>query len=480
MPRHPAPLKATAALSIPGVLLLLSGCTGHRPVDTQALIDTPAGYAAAPEASPRVAQAAPWWQTFGDPDLDHLMARAFEGNLDLRAAWARMRQARAGGRITRAAEKGSLDLSLSQGRRQLFLGGSPFAIDSSAANLPMRYEVDLFGKLDAATRAANLEAVASGLDLQSLALSLSAELAQAYVGLREQLLRRQILVEQRTANESLLESLKARYTLGQSSSLDFYQQESLTKGTRAQVELVGAELARLQNRLAVLVGIQPGRLVLPEIEELPELPPLPGLGVPSDLLAQRPDLLALEARLKAADQRLYQALADRLPSVVLTGSLGYQAGAPGRLFRDVLRSLSGDLVLPFLDGGRRRATTAQRRAQVDEWIALFQKGYLVALEEVETALGQEAAQRKYLEELEDQASTARQAFDLATDRYQEGVEDFIRVLSAQQSLQVVQVQLVSARAQLLRYRIQLCRALGGDWTTRLPVPGQAAHSKEDA
>ena len=122
------------------------------------------------------------------------------------------------------------------------------------------------------------------------------------------------------------------------------------------------------------------------------------------------------------------------------------------------------------------------RAQVDEWVALFQKGYLVALEEVETALGQEDAQQRFLAELEGQERTARQAFELATERYQEGVEDFIRVLSAQQSLQVIQVQLVSARAQLLRYRIQLCRALGGEWVSRLPVPGEAApsSSKEDA
>jgi NodT family efflux transporter outer membrane factor (OMF) lipoprotein len=460
--------------------MILAGCTGHRPVDVAGLIDTPKAYTSAPEESPQIAQGAPWWESFEDPDLDHLMTRAFTGNLDLQVAWARVRQARAGGRITRAAEKGSIDLSASQARRQLFLGGAPFAIDSSSVSLPMRFETDLFGKLDAATRAANLDAVASGLDLETLALSLSAELAQAYVGLREQMLRRRILVEQRSANENLLESLKARYTLGQSSSLDYYQQEQLTKGTRAQVELVGTELARLQNRLAVLVGAQPGHVVLPEVEDLPDLPALPGLGVPSDLLTRRPDLRAVEARLRAADQRLYQALADRLPSVVLTGSVGYQAGSPGRLFRNVLRSLSGEFLLPLLDGGRRRATTAQRRAQVDEWVASFRQAYLRALEEVETALGQETAQRRYLAELEGQEQTASQAFDLATARYQEGVEDFIRVLSALQSLQQVQVQLVSARAQLLRYRIQLCRALGGDWTTRLPVPGGAALPKEDA
>lgn len=459
---RPLPLAA-------GLLLALLGCsTRYDPMEPRPLVAPPGAFAAAAETEARVLLEAPWWTAFRDPELTALIEAALAGNLDMTAAWARLRQARALAGVARAVQQPTADLTASDGRSQLFFPGrGALQNDRAAVTLPLGWEVDLFGKLDAAASASQRDRLASRADLEALALSLSADLATSFVGLKEQRARRRLLEEQLATNQDLLGSLRVRFTQGQSSSLDYYQQEQLVQGRRAQLRLIGGEEARLQNRLAVLVGEAPGAYRAPEGDELARLPPLPPLGVPADLLLRRPDLRAAQARVEAADRRVAEALRDRLPSIRLGASAGYQAADPSGLFRNVLRSLTGDLVLPLLDGGRRARAVAQRRAQVDEQLARYSQSFLLALEEVETTLSQEAHQQRYLDELEVQEETARRSFSIATARYQEGGEDFIRVLTALGTLQQIQEAAITARAQLLRLRIQLCRALGGDWTGRL-------------
>lgn len=473
-PSHPRLRSPLGILALSLALLPGTSCTKHHPTAPEVSVAPPAHFRAAPEGSADPVETAPWWLAFDDPRLSSLIETAFGDNLNLRAAWSRLDQALAGARISKAQERPQSDVEISTGYTQFFFpGAGARRNDRSSVSAPVSWELDLFGKLNAATSASRLEAVATRQDLEALALSLSGQIASTYVGLLEQRARRKLLQAQVETNADLLDSLEVRFTQGQSSSLDYYQQEQLVQGRRAQLQLIEAEAARQENALAVLLGKAPGTLALSEEDELPALPRLPALGIPSDLLTRRPDLRAAFHRIEAADRRVAQAVRDRLPSVRLGLSFSYQTAYPGGLFEDLLRGVTGALATPLFDGGRRRSTIHQRQAQVEELLHRYSQSFLEALEEVETALAVEKQQQEYLAELEAQEETAQRTFELAQDRYQEGVEDFIRVLTALGSLQTVQDSLVQGRALLLRNRIQLCRALGGAWTRALPRDGLA-------
>lgn len=414
-----------------------------------------------------------WWEGFEDDELDGLVGELLEENLDLKAAWARLRQSRAGARLRAAQNRGQVDLTSTASKNQLFLQGRPIPIERHSVSLPASYEIDLWNKLDAEKRAAHLDADAVRSDVEGLAVSLVAELVQTWIGIREQQARRDLLLEQLETNQGVLDSIKVRFDQGQSSSLDYYQQEQLLEATRASIELVDGEKARLSHRLAVLRGKVPGGSFVPAHQDVPTPPPLPAPGLPADLLNRRPDLRAAFRGIEAQDHRLAAGLRDRLPSLRVSGSFSYQAGNPAGLFRTLLRSLVGDFSLPFVDHGRRRREIERRRARLDEAIHVYSQRFLLALEEVENALALEEQQRRNIAELENQEATARKAFAIATVRYREGGEDFIRVLSSLDSLHRVQLNLVAARGQRLRYRIQLHRALGGAWPAELAAPARA-------
>jgi NodT family efflux transporter outer membrane factor (OMF) lipoprotein len=457
--------RSLAFLLVP---LLLSGCSSHQLTPPTVSVPPPARYQQAPEDASSEIERDPWWLAFQDNELSEMIQIALAHNLDLQAAWARLSQSGSSRRQISSREQPTGTLSATNSQTQFFFPGrGPVSNDRSAILAPLSWEVDLFGKLNSGSSAARSEAHASRSDLEAFALFLSAEIATSYFGLLEQRARHSLLQAQLVTNSDLLESLRARFTQGQSSSLDYYQQEQLVQGRRAQLHLIVAEQTRQENRLAVLLGQAPGGLPLPERKDLPALPAMPGLGFPSSLLERRPDLRAAFHHIRAADLRVAEAVKDQLPVIRLGTTFSYQASDPSGLFRKLLRGISAGLELPFLDGGRRRAQITQRKSQLAELLHRYSQTFLLALEEVETTLAQERQQQKYLKELEAQEATAQRSFDIAKARYQEGVEDFLRVLTSLSSLQQVQDALVQGRSKLLAMRVRLCRALGGSWMQHL-------------
>lgn len=453
-------------------LLATQGCSArHQPLEVAPSVTPPTRFTQAPSDDSGV-QPVRWWEAFPDSDLHQMIVTALEANLDLQASWARLRQAMQQGRVAWSQSKGAVDFEVSGGRNQLFLPGGARAVDRNSVGFPASWELDLWGRLRSSTQAAYLDAEAARADTEALALSLTAEVGLSWVGVLEQRARRRLLEEQLDTNRDLLDAIRIRFGHGQSTGLDFFQQRQLLEGTQARLALIAAEESTHAHRLAVLLGRAPGEQPLPHRVRLPYLASLPRLGIPSGLLSSRPDLRGAFRRVEAADRRVAAALRDRLPSIRLTGSLTTQASKPSALFRGVLRSLFANLALPVLDGGRRRAEVARSRAQAHERLLAFQAAFLSALEEVETALAREHAQRAYLAQLQLQESSTRKAFEVASARYLEGAEDFLRVLTSLGALHQVQQQQVEGRAQLLRHRIALHRALGGDWTTRLVPPNR--------
>jgi outer membrane protein TolC len=208
---------------------------------------------------------------------------------------------------------------------------------------------------------------------------------------------------------------------------------------------------------------------------LPELPPIPSTGLPANLLLRRPDLRAASLRVAAADHRVASAVADRLPALRLTASSGWQSFTPAeKLFDSTLWTIAGNVAAPLIDGGRRRAEVDRTKAVVDELLHEYSEAFLGAVQEVEDALVSEREQRKHLAALGDQVRFSGRALGEAQLRYVTGLSDYLPVLAALQTLQEAERLQLTARRDLVGFRIQLYRALGGTWTNELDRPERVA------
>jgi NodT family efflux transporter outer membrane factor (OMF) lipoprotein len=448
-------LVLAAACSAPVEHTLLSRAT-----------DVPASYSfEAEDGEPLVA----WCSDFGDIDLDVLTRRALRENFSLRAAWARVEQANAVARLAGSAELPVLDAQVGAGRSRVGAAAPVGAVerDSFSISLPVAYEIDVWGQIAANADAASLDALATRGSLESIAMTVVASVAEAWFDVVYQRAARNLLTEQVDTNQIFLEIIYLRMGLGQASAPDIYLQRQQIESLEAELVLVEGREAVAAHRLAVLVGEAPQRSVTGDRSSLPSLPSLPAIGVPADLLDQRPDVRAARYQLEAADHRLAAAVVDRLPSVRLTGALTFQAAEIADLFEEIFWSVAGSVSAPLFEGGRNSAEIDRTEAVVDERLYSYAETLLGAMQEVESALVLEHQQLAFIEQLGHRAETAQAALDLERERYRRGVTDYLRVLTALQSVQRIERALLDAHRQLLSHRVQLCRAVGGDWSRDL-------------
>lgn len=250
-----------------------------------------------------------------------------------------------------------------------------------------------------------------------------------------------------------------------------FQQRQQQVSTRAQLALVDSALGLFEHRLAVLLGAAPGSLQVDAPEGLPAaLPAVPAGGLPADLLERRPDVRAAQRRVEAADYQVAVAVADRLPSLRLSGSYGFQAQSLADFLSSPVWNLIASVAAPILDGGRRAAEVERSEAVVEELLMVYGQLLLQAMTEVENALLQERYQLVHIADLEESVELAAATLREAQARYGKGLSDYLPVLTALQGQQRAELALLQARRQLISYRIQLCRALGGTWTQSLPAP----------
>lgn len=372
-------------------------------------------------------------------------------NFTLQEGYARLKQARISARQADSRLYPSLGGRLSG--TSLRRGGEPD--DTSTAEVELAWEIDLWGKLSSAARSASFEALASESELQGMALLLSAEAADTYFQLIEQTLYRDLLLKQITANETSLDLIKLRFANGAASLVDVYQQEDLVASVKAQLPLNEARTIVLRNRLHVLLGRSPTTGELPLGKALPRIPPLPQVGIPADLLLNRPDLRQLQQELVAADYRVAEAVADRLPTISVGSSAGFVNG-------DLIVSIFADALATIFDWGIKKSEVDKQQAFVEEQIARYSQRYLLAVEEVENALWQERQHVQLLAALERQLQTAQATLNETRNRYMQGITDYLPVLAALVSLQNLERTILERQMERLSYRLQLYRALGGN------------------
>jgi len=460
-------IAAVAALALAG------GCGVGEDYQRPAT-ETPAAWAA-PVAPAEAWPAADWWRRFGSPTLDSYMTQAQAANLDLAAAMARVRQADAQARVSGAPLLPALDLS-TQAQRQL----QPSTQTSSSASgakvrsdpkttfngtLNASYEIDFWGKNAAAAESALAAAQASRFDQQTVALTVQSGVATTYfeiLGLRDRL----TVARANVANaEDVLAAIRDRQRFGTATDLDVAQQESVVAGLRAAPPPLEQQLRQDVNALALLIGRLPEKVDVTAGALADLKMPVVAPGLPSDLLARRPDVRFAEAQLVAANADLTAARAALFPSVKLTVEYGFESVALSTLLHgsNTLYSLAAGLTQPIFHGEALRGEKELKEARYDELVQTYRKAVLSAFSDVENAL---VAARKTREEEDAQqvaVDTARRANEISVAQFRAGLVDITTLLNTQKTLFSAQDALVQARLAHVQALVGLFKALGGGW-----------------
>jgi NodT family efflux transporter outer membrane factor (OMF) lipoprotein len=411
-----------------------------------------------------------WWERFDDPVLTQLVETALRSSPDVRTALAKIDSARANHGIQRASLIPSISGSAS-GRRTRTRNHDTDAVtnsDSAGASLDASWEIDLFGKERKALAATAADLAQAEENLRDAQVTLAAEVASAYVGLRADEANLAAAQRSLATREESLSLARCREQVGATSTLDTQQAIATVEQARASVPALQQSILETRNRLALLCGQAPGTLdtLLSQSRGVPAAPAAIAVGIPAETLRQRPDVRAAGRAAEAAAARTSAARRERFPSLSLSGSLGVDALNAGKLFSPeaTVASVVGSLTAPIFAGGRIHNTIALRTAAEKQVLIAYESAVLTALSDVENALSsiQRTAERHT--SLVTAAAAARESSVLARQQYEAGTVDFLTVLDSERTALSAEQQQVSATADLTTAHIQLYKALGGGWT----------------
>jgi len=405
-----------------------------------------------------------WWLRFDDPQLAALVAQALEANASLRSARAALAQARASRDVQAAALLPGLNASGSAQRARPAGGDTA---NHFQVGLDAGWELDVFGGRHAAVQAAEADARVARENLAATQVSLTAEVALAYIELRGLQARLAIARSNLAAQAETLQLAQWRVQAGLASSVELEQARAATGQTAAQIPALEAAIAQARHALAALTGHAPLalRAQLDEARAVPQPTAALALSIPAETLRQRPDVRRAEQQISAALARVSQADAARYPGFRLGGTFGLSALTLGGLGNTaaIFDSLLASVSVPLLDGGAARAQVRAQEAALEQARAGYELVVLGALQEVEDALVALAKDRERLVRLREAAEAAGHAALLAQQRYAGGLIDFQVVLETQRTLLATQDSVASTGANLGADHVRLYKALGGGW-----------------
>jgi len=411
-----------------------------------------------------------WWTRFHDPVLDELITGALRSSPDVRSALSRIAEYRARRGIERAALFPSLDANVSGGRTRSTNRDTNLTTtnESYAASLDASWQVDLFGRQRQTLAAASADLAQTEENYYGAQVSLAAEVASAYVTLRSTEAQLTVVQHSLGTRRETVQLTQWREQAGTGNALATQQSLATLESARASIPALQLTITQTRNQLALLSGRTPGALdpLLAPPHDVPVAPPDLALGIPAEMLRQRPDVRAAERGLEAAFARTAAARRQRLPALTLSGSIGVEALTAGRLFNPASTAvkLLGGLTAPIFDAGRIRQTITIQGELEKQSLKLYESTVLTALGEVENALVAVQRNTERLDLLTRAATAAREAATLSALQYQAGQVDLLVSLDAQRTLLDLEQQTVTTAANRTNAYVQLYQALGGGWT----------------
>ena len=456
-----------------GATLAIAGCRAVGPDYARPEVASPERFVNSLSVpSAEAASIARWWERMNDSTLSSLVDRAVIGNLDLKLAASRVREARALRGVAAAGDKINLNAGTGASRsRASERTENAFGAEQEATRfdvgLDAAWEVDLFGAVRRGVEAADADLAAAEEGGREVLVSLAAEVATAYVDLRSFQARMGVVENAIRVQKETVELLNARLEAGLSAELEIQQATAQLALRESRMPPLVTGARRSMYRLAVLLGQAPGALVdeLSPVAAVPhpaaELP----IGAPSELLLRRPDLRRLERELAAETARIGVTTADLYPRLTLNGSFAFEAADPGRLFNMDARtwSIGPALKWNLLDGGRARRQVEAADERSRAALIAYESRFLLAMEEVENSLVSFEQQQTRRSHLATAVTANQRAVQLATDRYTSGVGGFLDVLDGQRTLYDAEEDLVASDTEVTIAYVSVFRALGGGW-----------------
>ena len=459
--RAPALLLASAAV--------LGGCM-LGPDYKRPGVDAPSAYRVEIKAASDLANTA-WWEQFQDPVMNDLIKTALAENKDVRIAAARVEEFLGRYGVTRSQLYPQVGVQGQAGSQRISRSTQPAlapsqtdTFDTYAIDLGVSWEIDLWGKFRRATEAARADLLATEQGRLTVVLSLASAVATAYVTLID--LDRQLAISSDTAKTRAenYRIFKLRFDGGVVSEVELKQALSDYELALSVIPSLEKQIVQQENALSVLLGRNPGpirrdraidNLVLPQVPE----------GLPSDLLERRPDLLAAEQALIAANARIGVAKAAFYPSISLTALLGTASSALGNLFKGAAQTWSygGTITQPIFTGGALSGNLAVAEAQNKQALLQYQKAIQTAFQEVNDALIDQAKTRDQLAAQARQVAALRDYARLARLRYDNGYTSYLEVTDAETRLFNAELQYAQSQGQLFFALINVYKSMGGGW-----------------
>lgn len=445
------------------LLVALAGCTlpGKRaaPPPAAEVVPPPGWRTDLPPGGP---VRAGWWAAFGDPVLADLVEQALANNVDIQIAAGRVEEARAAEALARAQLLPQVGATVPETQGQTLSPlGTPSRAVSAQPTISASYDLDLFGRLRLASRAARAQLLASAAARDTVRLATAASTASGYITLRALDQRLAIARATLASREDAQRIARRRFESGYSSRLEYRQAQAEYSATAQLVPAAELAISRQENALSLLTGRAPGAIARGRPLDQLAQPPIPD-GLPANLLRRRPDLFQAEQTLVAADRLLDSQRAAMLPNVSLTGSAGVVLSTaladPVAVF-----SLGASVLAPIFDGGRLAAQERAATARRDQAAFAYRRAALVAFREVDDALVGVRRIQQQAADLAGQTEAARGALQNASNRYRAGYSGYLEQLDAQRSLLTAELALVQVQTDRLTNFVALYQAMGGGW-----------------
>jgi NodT family efflux transporter outer membrane factor (OMF) lipoprotein len=427
-----------------------------------------------------------WWELFGDPELSALERQVALANQDLKSAEAHFRHARALVGAARSQEYPTIGV----GENAASLRDSPNAPywpsqtshQTGDFSLPfdLSYEVDLWGRVSRSITAAGASAQASAADLETVRLSLSAELAVDYFELRSADAQQRLLDDTVKAYDDSVQLTQDRLQGGAAPESDFAQARTQRDTARVQASDVAVRRAQYEHAIAVLTGKPPAGLSLAP-SPLDASPPNIPVGLPSELLERRPDVAAAERRAAAANEQIGIALAAYYPSLSLNAESGFTSASMASLFKwpSLFWSVGQSMSETIYDGGKRDALTEAARADYDATIADYRQTTLTAFQQVEDNLVALRILEREASQQNEAVEAASTSLRLVTNRYVGGRDNYLQVITAQTAYLYNEQNAVDIERRRMDATVLLVKALGGGWNkAALPTQDEVDHAPD--